>query len=213
MLKGSMSTEGEILSNFFCVLGAVAYLQVSPLGGSHDETWCGQGIRKHSVSLNLPKLSQLWWCNGGFPAHRQPLNWNFMYHSIIVLSVGGSVWYVVCLCCIVTVDSLLANSKTQNTFLFPVHLMFHHDCPLAVKPASMPRHLGHKRKFRDSLPVDMLPFDLTILATVLQRSEILEGLMNYPVVCMCVCSFCQWMKPNLNIWLKLLWNIGVCLCV
>jgi len=43
----------------FCVLGAVAYLQVSPVGGSHDETWRGQGIRKHSVSWNLPKLSQL----------------------------------------------------------------------------------------------------------------------------------------------------------
>jgi hypothetical protein len=41
------------------VLGAMAYLQVSPLGGSRDETWRGQGIRKRSVSLNLPKLSQL----------------------------------------------------------------------------------------------------------------------------------------------------------
>jgi hypothetical protein len=44
---------------FFCELGTVAYLQVSPLGGSHDETWRGQGIRKRSVSWNLPKLSQL----------------------------------------------------------------------------------------------------------------------------------------------------------
>ena len=35
------------------------YLQVSPLGGSRDETWRGQGIRKHSVSWNLPKLSHL----------------------------------------------------------------------------------------------------------------------------------------------------------
>jgi hypothetical protein len=30
--------------------------------GSHDVTWRRQGIRKCSV-LNLPKLSQLWWCN------------------------------------------------------------------------------------------------------------------------------------------------------
>jgi hypothetical protein len=44
----------------------MAYLQVSPLGGSRDETWRGQGIRKRSVSWNLPKLSQLWRCNGGF---------------------------------------------------------------------------------------------------------------------------------------------------
>jgi hypothetical protein len=39
------------------VLGAVAYLQVSPLGGgSRDETWRGQGISKRSVSWNLPKF-------------------------------------------------------------------------------------------------------------------------------------------------------------
>ena len=43
----------------FCVLGTVAFLQVSALGGSHDETWHGQVIRKRSVSRNLPKLSQL----------------------------------------------------------------------------------------------------------------------------------------------------------
>jgi hypothetical protein len=48
------------------IIGAMAYLQVSPLGVSHDETWRGQGIRKRSVSWNLPKLSQLWQCNGGF---------------------------------------------------------------------------------------------------------------------------------------------------
>jgi hypothetical protein len=37
-----------------------------------------------------------------------------------------------------TFDSVLANSKTQNAFLFPVHTMFRHDCPLSVKPASTP---------------------------------------------------------------------------
>jgi len=42
------------------------YLQVPPLGGSRDEKWRSQWIRKRSVSWNLPKLSQLWWCNGGF---------------------------------------------------------------------------------------------------------------------------------------------------
>ena len=48
------------LSNFFsCVLGAVAYLPVSPLARSRDETWCRQAIRKRFVSWNLPKLSQL----------------------------------------------------------------------------------------------------------------------------------------------------------
>jgi hypothetical protein len=34
---------------------------------------------------------------------------------------------------------------------------------------------------RDSLPIDMLPFGVTIPATVLQRSEIPEALMKYPV--------------------------------
>jgi hypothetical protein len=40
----------------------------------------------------------------------------------------------------------LANSKKQNAFLFPVHAMFHHDCPLAVKPSSTPRRLVYKIK-------------------------------------------------------------------
>ena len=44
----------------------MAYLQVSSLGGRRVETWRGQGIRKRSVSWNLPKLSQLWRCNGCF---------------------------------------------------------------------------------------------------------------------------------------------------
>jgi hypothetical protein len=186
----------------------MAYLQVLPLGGSRDEAWRGQGIRERSVSWNLPKLSQLWRCNGGFRprttqnhlwtkqfvsgtwnssrvaacVHRQTLYWNFMYHSRIVFSVGGSMWYVVRnLHCTVTIDSVLANSKTQNAFLFPVHAIFRHDCSLVVKHASTPRCLVQKT-LRDSLQFDMLPFGVTISATVLQRSEILEGLMNYPVL-------------------------------
>jgi hypothetical protein len=34
----------------FFLRGSIAYLQVSPLGGSHDETWRGQGRRKRFVS-------------------------------------------------------------------------------------------------------------------------------------------------------------------
>jgi hypothetical protein len=117
-----------------------------------------------------------------FAAHRQPLYWDFMYHSRIVLSVSGSVWYVVRnLRCTVTIDSVLANPKTQDAFLFPFHAMFRHDCPLAVKPASTPRRLVHKKTWRGSLPIDMLPFGVTIPATVPQRSEIPEGLKNCPV--------------------------------
>ena len=61
----SISIGRESLKVFF-VLGALAYLQVPPLGGSRDEKWRAQWIRKRSMSWNLPKLSQLWRCNGGF---------------------------------------------------------------------------------------------------------------------------------------------------
>jgi len=81
-----------------------------------------------------------------FAAHRQPLCWNFMYHSRIVLSLGGSVWYMIRnLRCTVTIDSVLANSKTQNAFLFTMYPIFRHDYPLAVEPASTPRPLVQKK--------------------------------------------------------------------
>ena len=62
----SISIGRKSLKVFFFVLGALAYLQVPLLGGSRDEKWLSQWIRKRSVSWNLPKLSQLWRCNGGF---------------------------------------------------------------------------------------------------------------------------------------------------
>ena len=69
----------------------------------------------------------------------------FMYHSRIVLSVGGSVWYMIRnLRCTVTIDSVLANSKTQNAFLFTVNAIFIHEYPLAVEPGSTPRPLVQK---------------------------------------------------------------------
>jgi hypothetical protein len=76
----------------------------------------------------------------GFAALRQSFCWNFLYHSRIVLSICDSVWYLVRnLRYTVTIDSVLANSKTQNAFLSPILAMFRHDCPLAVKSASTPR--------------------------------------------------------------------------
>ena len=78
--------------------------------------------------------------------------------------------------------AILANFKTQNAFLFPVHAMFRHDCPLAVKPASTPRRLVHKKKtWRDSLPIDMLLSAVSILVVAQPCSEIPEGVTNYPV--------------------------------
>ena len=82
-----------------------------------------------------------------FAAHRQPLCWNFMYHSRIGLSVGGSAWYTIRnLRCTVTIDSILENSKTQNAFLFTVNAIFRHNYPLALEPASTPRPLVQKKK-------------------------------------------------------------------
>jgi hypothetical protein len=50
------------------------------------------------------------------------------------------------------------------------------------------RHIEHlygrTENWSVSLFVDMLPFGVTIPATVPQRSEIPEGLMNYPVLCL-----------------------------
>ena len=76
----------------------------------------------------------------------------FMYHSRIVLSVGGSVWYMIRNHgCTVTIDSVLANFKTQNSFLFTVNAIFRHDYPLAVEPGSTPRPPSTKKKLREIL--------------------------------------------------------------
>jgi len=76
---------------------------------------------------------------------------------------------------------ILANSKAQNAFLFPVHAMFRHDCRLAVKPTSTSRRQGHKKTWRDSLPIDMLLSAVSVLVVAQSISEIPEGLINYPV--------------------------------
>ena len=108
----------------------------------------------------------------------------FMYHSRIVLSVGGSVWYMIRnLRCTVTIRSVLANSKTQNAFLFTVNDIFRHYYPLEVEPGSMPRPLVQKKKtWGDSLPIDMLLSAVSVLVVAQSSSEIPEGLMNNPVV-------------------------------
>jgi hypothetical protein len=104
-----------------------------------------------------------------------------MYHSRIVLSVGGSVWYMVRNHrCTVTMNSVLTNSKTHNSFLSPAYAMFRHDCPLAVKPASTPQRLLPKQTLTESLPVDMLSA-VSVLVVAQPSSEVQEGLMNYPV--------------------------------
>jgi hypothetical protein len=132
-LKGSMSTQGETLQ-------VLSYLT----GARYVHPWWPI---EHMTNISRTYSTVLADGPGQpihFAAHRQPLCWNFMDHSSIVLSVGGSVWYMVRnLCCIVTINSVLANSKTHNASLFPVHAMFCHHCPLVVKPASTPQHLIH----------------------------------------------------------------------
>jgi hypothetical protein len=74
------------------------------------------------------------------------------------------VWYMVRnLHCTVTIDSVLVNSKTHNAFLPPVHAMFDHDCPLAVKPASTQWRLLPKQTWTDSLPIHMLLSVVSVL--------------------------------------------------
>jgi len=79
----------------------------------------------------------------------------------------------------------LANSKTQNAFLFTVYAIFRHDYPLAVEPASTPRPLVQKETLRDSLPIDMLLSAVSVLVVGHASSEIPEGLMNNPVYMCC----------------------------
>ena len=105
-----------------------------------------------------------------------------MYHSRIVLSAGGSVRYMVrSLRFTVTIDSVLANSKTQNAFLFTVHAIFRHDYPLAVEPASTPELLVQKKTLRDSLLIDMPLSAVSVLVVAQSSSEVPDGLMNNPV--------------------------------
>jgi hypothetical protein len=68
---------------------------------------------RSTVSGDDPALPVL------FAAHKQPVSSNFLYHSLIVLSVGASVWY-------------LARK--------PCCTMFPHYCLLVVKWVTKPWH-------------------------------------------------------------------------
>jgi hypothetical protein len=78
--------------------------------------------------------------------------------------------------------AILADSKTHNAFIFPVHAMFRHDCPLTVKLASTQWNLVNKKKtWRDSAPIDMFLSAVPVVVVVQLSSEVPEGLMNNPV--------------------------------
>jgi hypothetical protein len=90
---------------------------------------------RSTVSGNGPGMPVL------FAVHKQPVSSNFLYHSLIVLSVGGSVWYLVRKPhCTVIIDSVLASYKTQKYFCSPGNAMFPHYCLLVEKWVTKPRH-------------------------------------------------------------------------
>ena len=61
----NISIGRQSLQVFFCTRG-LGVLTGSTARGSREEKWRSQWIRKRHVSWSLPKLSQLWLCNGGF---------------------------------------------------------------------------------------------------------------------------------------------------
>ena len=99
---------------------------------------------KRSISIGRESL-QVFFCTrslGLLPGSTRPMGpdglffsqrtgshqLEFMYHSRIVSSGDGSVWYMIRnLRCTVTIDSVLANSKTQIAFWFTVNATFLHD--------------------------------------------------------------------------------------
>jgi hypothetical protein len=85
-----------------------------------------EAIYDNVISFLVSSHLSPWLCRDCFPAHKQPLCWNFLRHSRTVLSVGGSMWYLVRnLRCTITIDSVLANSKTERFFI---------PCPRQVPP-------------------------------------------------------------------------------
>jgi hypothetical protein len=76
--------------------------------------------------------------------------------------------------------AILADFKTQNASLFPVHAMFRHDCPLTVKLASTQWNLVKKNLGKPAL-IDMFLSAVSVLVVVQLSSEVPEGLMNNPV--------------------------------
>ena len=102
----------------------------------------------------------------------------------------------------VTTESVLANSKTQNAFLFPVHAVSSRLPPsvetckyamvliyiyiyIYIYIKERERERGGKKKekknSRDSLPIYMLLSAVSVLVVTQPILEVLGGIMNYPV--------------------------------
>ena len=84
--------------------------------------------------------------------------------------------------CTVTIDSVLANSKRQNAFLFTVNAIFLHDYPPSGGTWKYAKAPSTKKTCRNSLPIDMLLSAVSVLVVAQSSSEIPEGLTNNPVL-------------------------------
>jgi hypothetical protein len=121
----SISIGRESLRVFF-VLGALAYLQVPPLGGSRDEKW------RECVLCRflLQSLGTIFLCSAKKNGYLDMLQLYLMpqLQHVQVVKTGNSwlrkeKW---------SVDFARGNGTTH------IHAIFRHDYPLAVEPASTP---------------------------------------------------------------------------
>ena len=156
----------------FFVLGALAYLQIPPLGCSRDEKWRAQWIRKRSVCWNLSKLFQIWLCNGDFgPCTAQ----NHLRTKQFVSGTWNSRRVAAC---------ALRNEEAGRGHRPRLSSVCEKHLSGTLRSQQLAR-TGNCRCLTDtwsvSFSVDMHRFGVTITATVPQGSEFPQGIMKKPV--------------------------------
>jgi hypothetical protein len=173
-------------------------LQVSPLKDSRDETWRGQGIRKRSVSWNLPKLRKIWRCKGGcgrrttennlrtkqFVSGKR--NSNRVAACALRKEQAGRAIGRDCRACaasILSLEDVCAECARQLTEASAIP----GSRDLLTSEGSWQKFLPHamapstQTNLEDSLPTDMLTSAVPVLVVALPSSEVPEGLINYSV--------------------------------
>ena len=106
--------------------------------------------------------------------------------------------------CTVAIDSVLANSKTQNAFLFTVNAIFRLDYPLAVEPGSTPRPLVQKKlgEILYLLICSFLPCLSWSLRSRVRKSrrDLWITLYNFLINHFCI-SLKEWYTKASTVWL------------
>jgi hypothetical protein len=126
----------EYISKFWTYLTNVQYV---PLWWLDRRQSCNLAPATHGLPVR-------------FATHKQPVSSNFLYQSLTVLSVGGSVRYLVRKPrCTVAIDWVLTNCRTQKAFCSPENAMFAHHCLLAEKRVTTPSHLSRKNFYISSI--------------------------------------------------------------